>query len=82
MTSNEQSNRFGLSLPISARPSWGIPALAITMLAGTTQALAQNSGFGLLDAIEESSVEVDPESSQPREPVDFSDLEGSVAVNE
>jgi len=82
MTTNEQPNRFGLSLPISARPSWGIPALAITMLAGTTQALAQDTGFGLLDAMEETAAQATSPDAAPAEPVDFSDLEGSVAVNE
>lgn len=86
MTINENSNRYALSLPFTARPSWGVPALAITLLAGTTQSLAQDSGFGLLDALDETASQNESAPAvfgeETNEPVDFSDLEGSVAVNE
>ncbi len=86
MTTDEQSNRYGLSLPLSARPSWGVPALAIAMFAGTNQALAQDSGFGLLDALDDANSQAESAPAvfdeQAPEPVDFNDLEGSVEVNE
>lgn len=83
ISNNRYPGTVNLSRP-AARPTWAVPALAITLLTGTTNALAQDSGFGLLDAIEESANQTSNQNTtQPAaEPVDFEDLEGSVAVNE
>ncbi len=84
MTTNECNKARGLDLRALSRSAWGVPALAVVMFAGSTNALAQDAEFGLLDAIEESAAQaVGGQAQQPApEPVDFSDLEGSVQVNE
>lgn len=99
MMTNERNQGRGLDLLASARRRWGVPALALTLLAGTSTGLAQDTGFGLLDAIEEQGADeggpvdtnADTGAGSPSEPgtnaaadepVDFSDLEGSVTVNE
>jgi type IV pilus assembly protein PilQ len=87
MTTNQGISGGGSDLLNAARRRWGVPALALTLLAGSSTGYAQNSGgFGLLDAVKDApAVTGDPavtDEPASREPVDLSKLEGSVAVNE
>lgn len=68
--------------------TWLLPAAAISLLAGTSGALAQDgSGFGLNDALDEQALQdsaypqLDP-VAQGEGSVDLEDLEGAVDVNE
>jgi type IV pilus assembly protein PilQ len=86
MTTNERIRGCGVDGVAAARRRWGLPALALTLLAGTSTGYAQDTGFGLLDAAIEQAGEVDPTADPaapaPRKEVDLSNLEGSVNVNE
>lgn len=87
MMTNEQGRVSGLDLLAAARRRWGVPALALTLLAGTSTGLAQDGGgFGLLDAVKDQAAafagQPTGEPAPAAEPVDFTDLEGSVSVNE
>ncbi|MCC5823523.1 MAG: hypothetical protein LAT64_05490 [Phycisphaerales bacterium] len=84
MTTNERITGRGTDGIAAARSRWGIPALALTLLAGTSTGYAQNSGFGLINAINEPTPdEIYDNGSRPaRTQVDLRSLEGSVAVNE
>ena len=86
MTSNERIPGIGTDRLVAARRRWGLSALALTLLAGTGTGYAQNSGFGLLDAIGEQIAGADGQDEAapagPAKPVDMSKLEGSVQVNE
>lgn len=92
MTTNERTQGLGLEGRAAARRLWGVPALAITLLAGTSTGLAQNSaggGFGLIDAVRDqanagSATAPAAGNGAPvtKEPVDLAKLEGSVNVNE
>ncbi|MFK7884663.1 MAG: type II secretion system protein GspD [Phycisphaerales bacterium] len=84
MNSNKRFPGYASNTRPAARPSWAVPALAVTLIAGSTNALAQNSEFGLLDAIEETAAQAGSQvaDGMPTEPVNFEELEGSVAVNE
>lgn len=94
MTTNQGISGVGIDLLNAARRRWGVPALALTLLAGSSTGYAQSGGgaggFGLLDALRDPAVPaVDggqastPTAGQePRAAVDLSQLEGSVAVNE
>lgn len=95
MTTNERNQGCGVDLLASHRRRWGVPALAVTLLAGTSTGLAQNSGFGLMDAVKNQIAGQGsaPATAQPatdeygqpvpaEKPVDFNKLEGSVNVNE
>lgn len=86
MSSNERIPGIGSDRLVAARRRWGLSALALTLLAGTGTGYAQDAGFGLLDAIGEQMTgaagEPQAGTTQPAEPVDVSNLEGSVQVNE
>lgn len=89
MTTNQGISGGGTDLLNAARRRWGVPALALTLLAGSSTGYAQSGGaggFGLLDAVKDApAVTGDPAvSDEPAAsgPVDLSKLEGSVAVNE
>lgn len=85
MMTNEQGRVWGLDLLAAARRRWGVPALALTLLAGTSTGYGQDGGgFGLLDAVKDQAAGGQPagEPAPAAEPVDFTDLEGSVSVNE
>ena len=89
MTTNQGISGGGSDLLSAARRRWGVPALALTLLAGSSNGLAQSRGavgFGLLDearntpfAGSDPSANAEPDT---RAPVDLRKLEGSVAVNE
>ncbi len=84
--STNQGISTGSDLLSAARRRWGVPALALTLLAGSSTGYAQNStGFGLLDAVKEApAATASPSGDAPDAPgqVDLAKLEGSVAVNE
>lgn len=89
MTTNERSTGCGLDLLGTARRRWGVPALAVCLLAGTSTGYAQSAGFGLLDASRERPAGTAPAASNggnpgtpASQPVDLNKLQGSVAVNE
>ena len=83
MTTNERIRGCGIDGVAAARRRWGIPALALTLLAGTSTGYAQDSGFGLIDAMNEQVPAEEPATTnQAPSEVDLSRLEGSVAVNE
>lgn len=83
MTTNERIRGCGIDGVAAARRRWGIPALALTLLAGTSTGYAQDAGFGLINAINEQVPGDEPEdTAQPPREVDLSNLEGSVSVNE
>jgi type IV pilus assembly protein PilQ len=89
MTTNQGISGGGSDLLIAARRRWGVPALALTLLAGSSTGFAQSGaagGFGLLDAVKEApttgGVPTPEGGPAPSGPVDLSQLEGSVAVNE
>lgn len=85
MTTN-QGISGGLDQLTPSRRRWGVPALALTLLAGTSSGWAQDTGFGLLDALKSVPLNGQPAANDtakaPAEPVDLSKLEGSVNVNE
>lgn len=87
MTTNQGISVGGSDLLNASRRRWGVPALALTLLAGSSTGYAQNSGgFGLLDAVRDTpAASATPASGAqptPGGPVDLSKLQGSVAVNE
>lgn len=88
MTTNKRFLGCGFDGAAATRRCWTRSALAMTLLAGTSVGYAQSSGFGLADAANEPAWASDQEPTTPgqsanaREPVDLSQLEGSVNVNE
>ncbi len=93
MTTNQGISGVGMDLVNAARRRWGVPALALTLLAGSSTGYAQSGGaggFGLLDALRDAPAPNTGQASTPaaqpeegaRAPVDLSKLEGSVSVND
>ncbi|MBL4591396.1 MAG: hypothetical protein JKY96_05495, partial [Phycisphaerales bacterium] len=87
MTNNSAAS-FTNSLNQRVCRTWLLPTAALALLAGTSGALAQDgSGFGLNDALTEQALQgsgFDELTAEPQnaDPVDLSDLEGAVEVNE